>query len=154
MAMLGRRQLVSIVEHVEAGYPEEACGLLLQSGSQLAVEPCENLANRLHAEDPGTFARDARTFYAIDPAIIMRADREGTLRGVYHSHCDVGDYFSEEDRLQATMGMGEDAGPAWDGCEYLVVSVMKGVAVHATVWSYDDATQRYEAAETYDLAND
>jgi proteasome lid subunit RPN8/RPN11 len=149
--LLARDQLARIIDHVQDGYPEEACGLLLQSGEAVTVAPCQNLANQLHADDPETFPRDARTFYAIDPAIIMRADRDGTLRGVYHSHCDLGDYFSREDRLQATMGMGEDAGPAWEGCKYLVVSVMNGVAVHATLWVYDDETRRYEASDSYTL---
>ena len=84
----------------------------------------------------------------------MKADRDGTLRAVYHSHCDVGDYFSEEDRLQATMGMGEQSGPAWEGCDYLVVSVMRGKAVHATLWRYDESLLRYEAAERYPLSEE
>ena len=151
MALLHSDHLKAIVTHVQSGYPEEACGLILGTGGDLSVTPCENLANALHQDDPETFPRDARTFYAIDPVLIMKADRAGTLRAVYHSHCDVGDYFSDEDRLQATMGMGEDAGPAWDGCDYLVVSVLQGAAVHATLWRYDENLRRYEAAERYPL---
>jgi [CysO sulfur-carrier protein]-S-L-cysteine hydrolase len=147
--LLGPGTLREVAAHSEREYPREACGLLLGTPSALVVLPCENLADRLHREDPMGFPRTARTAYAIHPSHILAADRDGTLRGVYHSHCDAEDHFSSEDRLQATMGLGEAAGPAFRGCGHLVVSVRDGQAVRATLWSYSDETSRFEAAEIY-----
>ena len=139
--------LRTIAAHAAAAYPREACGLLL--GDSLDVLPCENLADSLHDADPARWPRTARTSFAIDVGVILRAYRDGTLRGVYHSHCDAGDQFSAEDRIQATMGLGEAAGPAFVGCDHLVVSVVDGRAVRATLWSYSEETSRFEAAEVY-----
>ena len=145
MARISPAQVKIIAAHAADAYPREACGLMLGD----RVVPCENMADRLHAEDPGSWPRTARTSFVIHPAPILRAYRDGTLRGVYHSHCDVGDEFSAQDRAQATMGLGEAAGPAFRGCDHLVVSVMSGRAVRATLWSYSDETSRFEAAEVY-----
>ncbi len=147
--MLSPSTLRQIAQHASATYPEEACGLLVEAGGAIVAAPCENLADRLHLDDPVAHPRTARTAFVIHPAHILRAERDATLRGVYHSHCDAEDYFSQEDRLLATMGLGEAAGPAFVGCDHLVVSVLKGQAVRATLWSYSEETRRFEAAEVY-----
>ena len=43
---------------------------------------------------------------------------------LYHSHLDVGAYFSETDAAAATMGGDK---PSYDGLFYLVTSVRQGV---------------------------
>ena len=43
------------------------------------------------------------------------------IKIIYHSHVDVGAYFSEEDKKQATF----DGGPVYPGTHYLVVDVTK-----------------------------
>ncbi len=151
MPLLTQEHLREIIAALEPAYPSEGCGLVLRNPEgQLRVHPCRNLADELHAREPERFPRTSRTFYAIDPREFMKADRrKDHVRFIFHSHCDLGDYFSEEDRLQATMGMGEEAGPAFPDCDYLVVSVMNGKAAQATVWSYSDETKRFEAAEVY-----
>lgn len=153
MSTLSQDHLRAIVASLEPAYPAEGCGLVLRApDGTLRVHPCENIADALHADDPETFPRTSRTFYAISPREFLLADKRGDeVVMVYHSHCDVGDYFSDEDRAVATMGMGEDAGPAWPGRDYLVVSVIQGAAQRATNYRYDDATRRFEAAEVYAL---
>lgn len=155
MVLLSPELIRQIAESLEPSYPNEGCGLVLRNQTgELHVKPCENLADALHKDDPERFPRTARTFYAIDPREFMKADRRKEhVRVIYHSHCDLGDYFSEEDRLQATMGLGEEEGPAFPECDYLVVSVMKGKAVHARLWSYSEETRRFEDKEQYDLTN-
>lgn len=90
-------------------YPEEACGLLLGPAGSAGcdeVRPCENQQNRLHALDPETFPRDARTAYHLSARDLLYLDRSlggpRPVKVVYHSHVDVGAYFSEEDRRAAT----------------------------------------------------
>ncbi len=117
------------------GRDEESCGLLLgpgASGPQAllvdAVVPMENRANKLHRLDPETYPRTGRMYFDLDPLKFERAVREGDGNGrpvkvLYHSHLDVGAYFSETDAQAATMG--GDA-PSYD-LVYLVTSVRAGV---------------------------
>jgi len=95
--------------HCEKQYPEEACGLLVgPPDGALAGDcrPCANVQNRLRAEDPRAHPRGARTAYRIDPRELFDLTR--TVRGeglafkaIFHSHADVGAYFSDEDQRQA-----------------------------------------------------
>ena len=58
--------------------------------------------NELHEEDPEQYPRTARDGYMIDPREQMILERslkkEGKeIKVIYHSHPDVGAYFSEKD---------------------------------------------------------
>jgi proteasome lid subunit RPN8/RPN11 len=109
---------------------EESCGLLAGPASDpLRVDtlvPMENRANKLHKFDPETYPRTGRMYFDIDP---MKFDREMKTRAknhapakvLYHSHLDVGAYFSETDATAATMGGDAPAYPL----AYLVTSVRK-----------------------------
>ena len=57
---LPRAVLDEIYAHARAGYPEEVCGLVI-AGDE--ARRCDNRQNALHAEDPKSFPRDARTAY-------------------------------------------------------------------------------------------
>lgn len=114
------------------GRDEESCGLLLgPRDDALLVDgilPMENRANKLHRLDPEAYPRTGRTYFDIDPLAVDRAVRAGEANGrpvkvLYHSHLDVGAYFSETDAAAATMG-GE--APAY-ALAYLVTSVRGGV---------------------------
>ena len=124
---------------------EESCGLLLGPAHQpLLVDtivPMENRANKLHRLDPETYPRTGRMYFDIDPLKFERAVREGEGSGrpvkvLYHSHLDVGAYFSETDAQAATMG--SDA-PSYD-LAYLVTSVRAGAVDERKlfVWSPED----------------
>jgi len=99
--------------HCEKQYPDEACGVLLgpPSGPEVTdCRPCANIQNRLHAEDPRAHPRDARTAYRIDPRDLFDLTRDARDRGlafkaIFHSHADVGAYFSDEDQRQAAPEM-------------------------------------------------
>ncbi len=149
--MLSDQLIGEIVTHLMPSYPEEGCGLVFRDAQGgLRVHGTKNIANDLHEEDPETFPRTARTFYAIEPKEFLLADKRGDeIPVVFHSHCDCGDYFSDEDRMVATMGMGEDAGPAWPGRDYLVVSIVDNIPKQATLYRYDDDTLRFEGVEVY-----
>ncbi len=111
-----------IYAHAREGYPEEVCGLVSESGQ---VRRCQNRQNALHAADPVSFPRDARTAYNLGPEDLFFLDR--SLRGpepvrvIYHSHIDAGAYFSAEDAGAAVLD-GEPLYPV----EYLVVDVSAG----------------------------
>jgi [CysO sulfur-carrier protein]-S-L-cysteine hydrolase len=126
--------LERVFDEARAAYAkdEESCGLLLgPAGDGLRVDeivPMENRANKLHALDPETYPRTGRMYFDIDPMKFARAVREGEaserpVKVLYHSHLDVGAYFSDTDAAAATAG--GDA-PTY-GLAYLVTSVRQGV---------------------------
>lgn len=130
------------------GRDEESCGFLLGPAADPllcdAIVPMENRANKLHRLDPETYPRTGRMYFDIDPLKFERAVREGETSGrpvkvLYHSHLDVGAYFSETDAQAATMG--GDA-PAYD-LAYLVTSVRSGVVDDRKLFVWDEATRSF-----------
>lgn len=130
---LSPEALAEIYAHAEAGYPEEVCGLVI-AGSE--VRRCENRQNALHAEDPAHFPRDARTAYNLGPKDLffldksLRSARPVTL--IYHSHVEVGAYFSDED-VRAAAPDGELLYPV----DYLVVDAKKSGAAGARLFRFE-----------------
>jgi len=134
-----------IESHARASYDkdEEACGYLTgPSGEPLLCDeavPLANLANRYHAADPETYPRTGRTYFLIDPlkfeAAVTRGKTNGRpVRVLYHSHLDVGAYFSETDAAAATMGGAE---PSYGELRYLVTSVRAGVVDDHKLFAWD-----------------
>ena len=102
-----REVLAELSAHAIAEYPNEACGMLMGPAHEpKTVDRClrqVNQADRYHKADPETFPRTARTFFIIDARAIYqnfeRGERDGQpVKVIYHSHCDVGAYFSSEDQ--------------------------------------------------------
>jgi len=131
---------------------EESCGLLLGPASEPllvdAIVPMENRANKLHRLDPETYPRTGRMYFDIDPLKFERAVREGEASGrpvkvLYHSHLDVGAYFSETDAAAATAG--GDA-PTYE-LAYLVTSVRGGAVDERKLFVWDAASKGFVEAE-------
>lgn len=116
---LPRAVLDEIFAHAVAGYPEEVCGLIIADRS---ARRCENRQNALHAEDPVAFPRDARTAYNLGAKDLFFLDRSlrssEPVTAIYHSHVNVGAYFSEED-IRAAAPDGELLYPV----DYIVIDV-------------------------------
>ena len=124
----GPDALSKMIAHGERDYPSEACGLVFEGPAGERVVEVANVVDRYHARDPERFPRTARTAYLLDPKAQLEALESADAAGeklavVYHSHTDVGAYFSEEDRAQALSAGGE---PLLPGVEYLVLSVRAG----------------------------
>jgi len=118
------------IHGVEA-YPEETCGFIVgnreDQDSLETVLPMRNIMNELHEEDPEQYPRTARDGYMIDPREQMILERslkkEGKeIKVIYHSHPDVGAYFSEKDKEDA-MWNGKARYP---GVTFLVCATTKG----------------------------
>lgn len=134
------------------GRDEESCGLLLgpESDPLLADEvvPFENRANKLHKLDPETYPRTGRMYFDIDPMKFERAVKAGESNGrpvkvLYHSHLDVGAYFSDTDASAATMGdQGQGESPTYD-LAYLVTSVRAGAVDDRKLFIWDAGTKRF-----------
>jgi proteasome lid subunit RPN8/RPN11 len=133
--------LQPVVEHLQRCYPNEGCGVLIHGPQGWRTRPLLNAYDRYHARDPKGFPRTARTAYFFDPrewmAVSEEADRNGeTVACVFHSHADVGAYFSAEDRAMAAP----DGEPVIPGVTYLVVAVDDGRATDAKLfwWKNSD----------------
>lgn len=133
------------------GRDEESCGLLIGPASDAllvdTVVPMENRANKLHRLDPETYPRTGRMYFDIDPLKFEKAVRAGENDGrpvkvLYHSHLDVGAYFSETDAMAATAG--GDA-PTYD-LAYLVTSVRSGNVDDRKLFVWDEGTKKFVEA--------
>ncbi len=140
-----------VADHARASYAkdEEACGYL--SGPLADALFCDesvplaNLANRYHEMDPETYPRTGRTYFLIDPLKFEKAVAAGKtngrpLRVLYHSHLDVGAYFSETDAAAATMGGDK---PSYDGLFYLVTSIRQGVVDDHKLFEWDPSSKKF-----------
>lgn len=143
--------LEAIYAHARRDYPKECCGIVYGPREQAIADqatPCENIQDRLHAEDPQQFTRDARTAYNLDARDIFALQK--SLRGatpakiVYHSHVDVGSYFSDTDQAAAQFD-GEPAYPV----EYVVVDIRSDGARGCKQFAWDVGQKKYVEVGAY-----
>jgi proteasome lid subunit RPN8/RPN11 len=127
---------------------EESCGFLVGPAADArqidGIVPMVNRANALHRLDPEAYPRTGRTYFDIDSmkfeAAIQRGDAEGRpVKVLYHSHLDVGAYFSATDAEVAKMGQDE---PPWE-IAYLVTSVRGGVVDDRKLFVWDAASRAF-----------
>ena len=124
--LAGTAVLNAIYRHVESTYPEEGCGFVFESpDGELRALPTPNRASELHRRDPSRYPRDGRNYFEPDMGVWLKAERDGLLpRLIFHSHPEVGAYFSETDRQSAVFE--DDDGAVFErhpGVDHLVVSV-------------------------------
>jgi proteasome lid subunit RPN8/RPN11 len=138
-------------EHGRECYPEEACGVLSgpesDGGALTEAHRLPNVLNQLHGEDPQRYPRTAREGYVMDPQAHLRLERrlraEGrSVKVLYHSHADVGAYFSAEDRQRALW----DGQPLYPGTAYLVCGIKQGQPDGAILAWYDEAARDWQVA--------
>jgi [CysO sulfur-carrier protein]-S-L-cysteine hydrolase len=148
---IAKKILELVAEHARTSYAkdEEACGYLTgpDADALLCDEsvPLANLANRYHQMDPETYPRTGRTYFLVDPLKFEKAVAAGKTNGrpvrvLYHSHLDVGAYFSETDAAAATMGGDK---PSYEGLFYLVTSVRKGTVDDHKLFDWDPTTKKF-----------
>ena len=107
--------------HAMEIYPEECCGFVLADGS---VHTGTNIQGILNKSQPARYSRDATVSYVLSVAdnVLLNISLTSTNPAVliYHSHPDVGAYFSREDEDKALFA-GEPIYPVG----YLVIDVRK-----------------------------
>lgn len=142
--------LAAIYEHALRDHPNECCGIVYgPKGEPVAARAvaCANTQNDLHAEDPATHTRDARTAYALGGTDLFKVGKSQRtaepVKIIYHSHVDVGRadgaYFSETDQAAATM----DGEPSYDGVEYVVVDIRRDGVRGAAQFAWDAGTRSF-----------
>ena len=137
-----------IHRHALAEYPSECCGIIIGkegNESEDILFPCTNIQDKLHAMDPQTYTRDARTAYNIEPRELMKILKETEKKGMrikffYHSHPEHDAYFSEEDKRMALF----DDEPVYPGAGYLVVSVYNKVIKRNALYLWNTDSKAFE----------
>ncbi|KPK34840.1 MAG: hypothetical protein AMK70_06570 [Nitrospira bacterium SG8_35_1] len=141
---LQRNVLERIYEHALREYPDECCGIVTGTSRKQLIHLFENIQNRMHAEDPARFPRDARTAYFIDRGVfdkvIASADSQGEdVIALYHSHTEHEAYFSEDDVAAQTV-FGE---PEFPDAVHVVVSVMSNRIHDLKCFKWDRELKRF-----------
>lgn len=118
-------QRVAMEQFARAGYPHEACGLLVgrrdgDADRVVRVTRARNLATDRLADR-----------YLLDPQDYLATDEEARrdgleILGIWHSHPD------HPARPSTT-----DLGSAWPDYSYLIVAVHQGEVVDLTAWRLD-----------------
>jgi len=137
-----------IEQHALECYPSESCGFVFGPAAEPslldALQREENEADKYHELDPVTFPRTSNTYFKINELRAARTFEQGQAEGrpvkvIYHSHCDAGAYFSDEDA--ATFANG---GQLMWPCAYIVVSIMKGKVAERRLWVHQPGTNAFK----------
>ena len=144
------QDLSEMKAHLESAYPDEGCGLILEGPEpgRFQIRPMRNVQDRYHAQDPERFPRTSRTAYLFDPREWMEVEESAAATGariscIFHSHGDVGAYFSNEDKAMAAP----DGEPLFPEVSYLVVAVDSGRVTGARLFQWSGADfQEYPVA--------
>ena len=121
--------------HLEAGYPHEACGILIgevanaTGATNKVVKDLVLVPNVWSVESENEGLRNR---YLISPEDVARADREASKRGLdivgfFHSHPDHPSRPSETDREFA-----------WPVVSFVIVSVRQGRMASTQSWVLRD----------------
>ena len=135
---LSARAVGAICRHVEATYPEEACGGLL------GLEDGEGHIRVLAAlQTPNAREAERESRYLVGPASVLALERCAQAAGLevlgyYHSHPDGHPLPSTYDRDHA-----------WPWYTYLIVSVSLGCAVGWRAWRLADEAEKLEPVNVY-----
>jgi proteasome lid subunit RPN8/RPN11 len=113
--------LDEIYRHAADAYPDECCGFVRLSGE---VHRAVNQQDALHAENPALWPHSAREAYSLSPDDLylfgMSFFSDDPAIVIYHSHPDIGAYFSDKD----IAGSLHDGRPTYD-VDHLVIDVRR-----------------------------
>jgi proteasome lid subunit RPN8/RPN11 len=142
MLMLSSEVVALMRAHLEAGYPHEACGILVGDVTYEAGRPAVKRALDLvpvpNVWDVESENEGQRNRYLIAPDDVARADREASKRGLdiigfFHSHPDHPARPSETDREYA-----------WPNISFVILSIRRGHAVDMRSWVLRDDRSAFD----------
>ena len=134
-------------------YPEEACGLITglraeSSLQNLELLPMKNVMTLYHERDPKRFPRTNLDGYLIEPLQFVKAEKQLASQGrciklIFHSHPDVGAYFSEQDQDDALW----NDEPRYPNVDYLVCGIKQGRPDGAIIARYNTQLKSFDIAK-------
>jgi proteasome lid subunit RPN8/RPN11 len=149
--------LTEIYTHARDTYPEECCGFLLGPRDSVTIDEtrrCANEQNRYHALDPERFPRTAREAYYLGGKdlrfLLDSLSSPHPVKIIYHSHPDVGAYFSAED-TRAALGREPDetAKPQYP-VDHIVIDAQADHIAGAKLFRWDPAQLTFIQVAAYD----
>lgn len=148
--------LDAMYAHARETYPDECCGFLIApQGSALIDEArrCVNEQNRYHALDPERFPRTAREAYYLGGRdlrfLLESVSGERPVRIIYHSHPDVGAYFSAEDTRAALGREPDDTAEPLYPVDHIVIDTQPDHVAEAKLFRWDGGQRAFVHADTY-----
>ena len=137
MLTISTELLSHIHKHLEAGYPNEACGILLGEidAQDKTVKDLALVANVWETESE---REGQRNRYLISPEDVARADRQAGKQGLdiigfFHSHPDC-----------PSRPSGTDREYAWPFVAFVIVSVTQGKATTTNSWVLRDDRSQFD----------
>ncbi len=129
--LIPKESLDKIYSHARESYPNECCGLIMKLG----IRPCKNIQNELHQSDPVNYSRSAKEGFVFSPEdslfLSRNIDSDNPVRIIYHSHPDVGAYFSKKDKNNALFD-GEPIYPV----DHLVIDIQKDEVICSKLFRF------------------
>jgi len=149
--ILSDEALEVIYAHARRDYPNECCGIVYGPRRQRVADCaicCKNMQNRMHASDPARYLRDAHRAYSLSKRDILALQKslggDTPAKIIYHSHVDVGAYFSVADQEGALFD-GEPAYPV----EYVVVAIRTDGTCTAKQFAWEVKQRAYIEVRAY-----
>jgi drug/metabolite transporter (DMT)-like permease/proteasome lid subunit RPN8/RPN11 len=137
-------QLAQIYAAAARAYPEECCGFVRRG----AVRECRNVIDDVDSGDVLDSQRTAETGYAFGAGDLLELagsiDTDDPVVLIYHSHPDVGAYFSSEDQRHAVI----DGDPCYP-VEHLVVDATRTGVRGARKFAFSASERRYVPVAVY-----
>jgi proteasome lid subunit RPN8/RPN11 len=141
MLIITQNDLDKLQAHLEAGYPHEACGILvgeIDFGATPATKRVHDVVLVANAWDEVNERESQRNRFLISPDDIARADRAAGQRGwdiigFFHSHPDHPSQPSETDREWA-----------WPVIAFVITSVRAGKATTTQSWVLRDDRDAFD----------
>ena len=153
---LSAQVLTEIYAHARETYPEECCGFLIGPRDSAAVDEvrrCVNEQNRYHALDPERYPRTARIAYCLggkDSLFLMRSlETPRPVKIIYHSHIDVGSYFSAEDIRVALGREPDDTAEPQYPVDHIVIDAQAAHIGGAKLFRWDRSQRAFVQADAY-----
>ena len=156
LSTIAREVLAAIYAHAQETYPEECCGFLIGPRDSALVDEvhrCVNEQNRYHALDPERFPRTARIAYYLggkDLRVLMQSiETPRPVKIIYHSHIDVGSYFSAED-IRAALGreLDDTAEPLYP-VDHIVIDAQADHIAGAKMFRWDQHQRAFVQVAEY-----
>jgi len=153
---LSPQVLAEIYAHARETYPEECCGFLIGPRDSALVDEvrrCVNEQNRYHALDPERFPRTARIAYYLggkDLRFLMQSiDTPRPVKIIYHSHIDVGSYFSAEDTRAALGREPDDTTEPLYPADHVVIDTQEDHIGGAKMFRWDQHQRAFVQVAEY-----
>ena len=148
--------LDAIYAHARETYPDECCGFLIAPQGSPAIDEarrCVNEQNRYHALDPERFPRTAREAYYLGGKdlrfLLESVSGERPVKIIYHSHPDVGAYFSAEDTRAALGREPDDSAEPLYPVDHIVIDAQADHVAEAKLFRWDGRQRSFVHVDTY-----